>query len=176
MTRKRSITKLELRQAHVGGRPGWVAARWQRADGSRGEVVAWFRAAAAERWYIAELRVSLPTTALLRDVPLARIEAAVNAAPKILEWIETAAPAETVRLMKATAAKRPRLERPSGRLDDAFYVRVAAAYAGAVAHGLQPAKTLADESDTPQGTVNRWIAEARRRGHLAAAIPGRVTV
>ncbi len=177
MTRERSLTKLELVHAHVGGVPGWVDARWERSDGSKGSAAAHFRHKKAEQLYIAQLLVTLPTGALLRDVPLARIEAAANADPRIRKWVENAAPADVVRVAHSAAAKRPRLERPKGRrLDDGFYERVAAAYTAAVANGLHPAKTLAEDSDTPPGTVNRWIAEARNRRFLPAAERGRVTV
>jgi hypothetical protein len=78
--------------------------------------------------------------------------------------------------MRRDAAKRPRLERPAARrLDAAFYERVATAYRAAVRHGLPPAKTLAEDADTPQGTVNRWIAEARHLDYLPKAEPGKVT-
>jgi hypothetical protein len=173
MTKERSITKLELLPTSSGSRGGWVTARWERADGSRGSVAAWFRLKTAERWYIARLLVDVPTIALLRDVPLARIEQAVNADPEIREWIEAGTDEETLHAARRAASKRPRLVRPTGRLDDDFYRHVAAAYRGAVAHGLQPAKTLADESDSPQGSVNRWIGEARRRGYLPATSAGK---
>jgi hypothetical protein len=177
MTKERALTKLELVPAYVSGQPGWVDVRWQRADGSVGDAVAWFRLKKAERWYIARLLVSVPTAALLRDVPLARIEAAANADPRIRGWIEQAAPEEIVKSARRAAAKRPRLKRPKGRLlDDAFYERVGAAYTGAVANGLHPAKTLAADSDTPQGTVNRWIATAREKGYLPEGEQGKVTV
>jgi hypothetical protein len=72
--------------------------------------------------------------------------------------------------------RRHRLKRPRGRqLDDAFYAQVATAYLGAVAHGLPPAKTIAEDSDTPQGTVNRWIATAREKGMLRETTPGKVS-
>lgn len=176
MTRERTLTKLELTPAYVSGRPGWVDARWERSDGSDGSACAQFRLKKAERWYIARLWIDVPTAALLRDVPLARIEAAANADPKIRKWIEDGAPEEVIERSRRAIAKRPRLERPAlRRLDDDFYKRVAAAYTGAVAHGLRPAKTLAAESDTPAGTVNRWIAEARSCGYLPPGEPGKVT-
>lgn len=176
MTKKRAITSLELTPAWVSGKEGWVHAEWRRADGSGGEVVARFRLRTAERWYIAWLQVSLPTTALLRDVPLAKIETAANADPEIREWIEKGSSPETIERAHREASTRPRLERPeSHQLDDGFFALVGAAYTAAAAAGLAPAKTLADESETPQGTVNRWIAEARRRGHLPPGEPGRVT-
>lgn len=176
MTRERSLTKLELGQVYVAGKPGWVEAKWERADGSGGSVYVHLRLKTAERWYVARLLVTLPTSELLRDVPLARIESAVNADPKIREWIESGTDEETIKRARRAASKRPRLERPARRrLDDGFYQRVADAYRGAVAHGLPPSKTLAEESDTPPGTVNRWIAGARERGYLPPGESGRVT-
>jgi hypothetical protein len=178
MPRQRTITKLELVRATVAGQEGWIEARWERSDGSRGHVLARFRLRNAERWYIATLRVNQPTSQLLRDVPLARIEAAANNAdPQIREWMEKGMARETVEHARSVASKRVRLKRLAGRrLDDAFYAQVAAAYRDAVAHGLPPAKTLAADSDTPLGTVNRWIARARECGYLPDAVPGKVSV
>ena len=177
MSRERTITKLELIPALVAGKKGWVHAKWERSDGSKGKATARFRPMTAERWYIATLHVDLPTTELLRDVPLARIARAANADPKIRAWLDEGTNPEVVKLMRRAAAKRPRLKRPAARrLDDDFYKQVADAYRGAVAHGLQPAKTLAEDSETPQGTVNRWIATAREKHLLADAEPGKVTI
>jgi len=178
MTRQRTLTKLELSPAYVGGKPGWVDARWERSDGSKGNALALMRLRTAERWYIARLLVNVPTGELLRDVPLARIETAVNADPGIRKWVEQSADEETIERAKRDARRRPKLKRPATRreLDDAFYERVADAYRGAAAHGLRPTKTLSEESDTPPGTVNRWIAEARRRGYLPATSPGRTGI
>jgi hypothetical protein len=180
MTRKRSLTHLELSLALNNGRKGWVAADWQRADGSKGSVIAHIRPKTPERWYIAQLLISVPSAALLRDVPFARIEQAVNAAakadPKMREWLEQGMDPGTIERMRRDVAKRPRLKRPANhRLDDEFYERVATAYQAALEHGLRPSKTLAEDSDTPPGTVNRWIFESRSRGYLPAAEPGKVT-
>ena len=178
MTKERALTKLELVPAIVGGREGYIEARWRRSDGSSGKAVAYFRLRAAERWYIAQITVGTPTTELLRDVPLARIETAANADPEVRAWLEKSADPETVERARRAAGRRPRLKRPPGRrLDDAFYRRVAKAYRAAVAHGLPPVKTLAADSETPPGTVSRWIAEARKpsRGFLPPGEQGRVT-
>jgi hypothetical protein len=69
------------------------------------------------------------------------------------------------------------LKRPKNRrLDDDFYRQVAETYRAAVNHGLNPAKTLAEDSDTPQATVNRWIAKARQvEGGLSETSPGKVS-
>jgi hypothetical protein len=177
MARTRAITKVELVQALVSGQHGWVQAHWWRADGSHGAVTAMFRPRTAERWYIARLLVDVPSAELLRDVPLARIEHAVHADPEILEWVARGQEPALVEQMKREALQRPRLARPTAhRLDDPFYSEVAEAYKGAVQAGLQPAKTLAEDADTPQGTVNRWIAAARARGFLPPGAPGKITV
>jgi hypothetical protein len=169
MTKERALTELELIPAIVGVDHDWVEARWKRADGSAGRVTARFRRKTEHRWYIARLQVDLPTGELLRDVPLARIEAAANASARIRTWL-----AEGVK--RRQPPDRWKLERPpKRRLEDGFYLNVAAAYIDAVERGLPPAKTLAADSDTPPGTVNRWISEARRRGHLPPAEPGKVS-
>jgi hypothetical protein len=178
VARERTITKLELIPATVSGQRGWVHARWERSDGSKGEAEAYLRPQTTTRWYIARMQVARPTTHLLQDVPLARIASAVNADPKIREWIELGTDKETVKRMRRAATRRVKLKEPTGRrLDDAFYRRVADAYRSATAHGLPPAKTLAADSETPISTVNRWIAAARapERGYLPRAEPGKVS-
>jgi hypothetical protein len=177
MARERTLTKLELIPAVVSGRNGWVQARWERSDGSKGRATAAFRRESADRWYISELLVTLPTSELLRDVPLERIKAAANADPEVREWVEKSAPPLDIDAQGRPIWRRYRLKRPAGRrLDDAFYARVATAYLGAVAHGLPPAKTLAADSDTPPGTVNRWIAVARERGMLGKTTAGKASM
>ena len=48
-------------------------------------------------------------------------------------------------------------------------------YRAAVAGGLPPLKTMAVESGIPQGTIARWVAEAREKGQLPEATPGKVS-
>lgn len=166
MTRQRAITKLELIPVTNAGREGWVEARWGRSDGSKGSALAHFWLNRSGHWYTAQLLLDVPTAKLLAEVPLARIERAVNADEKIRGWIVKGSGLERD-VHGRLVASRHRLKRPkSRRLDDAFYARVATAYMGAVAHGLPPAKTLAADSDTAQGTVNRWIATARGKGMI----------
>lgn len=157
--------------------PGWVEARWHRADGSEGSVAASFHLHfRGARWKIRALLMLDPTTASLRDVPLARIETAANADPKIGEWLEQREDEEWVKLARRYVGSRLKLKRPQAGLTDFFYEHhVAEAYRQAARLGLNPAKTLAEDSGVPQGTVNRWIAEARRRGYLAPGQPGKVT-
>jgi hypothetical protein len=175
--RERQLVDLELVRATVAGDRGWVQARWKRSDGTEGRVTARFRPRTRTRWYIAQLQIDAPTSSLLRDVPLARIEDAVNADPVIRKWVEDGSPAAIkAAVQRARTPRRHRLKRPaSRRLDGDFFKNVGEAYREAVAHGLRPAKTLAEDSNTSQGTVSRWIAEARKRGHLPAAKPGKVS-
>ncbi|GEM_PF-6993752 len=175
MVASRSV--VELRLTPLPDRPGWAEAAWKRRDGTGGRVYVYLRLQAAERAAIYSIEVPAPTTALLRDIPLAKIEAACNANPAIRRLATATMDAETVRLAEREAGRRVKLRPPKRRrLDDDHFRHVADAYRGAVANGLPPAKTLADESAVPQGTVSRWIAEARRRGYLPAGEPGRVTV
>ncbi|MDQ7910757.1 hypothetical protein RB614_40330 [Phytohabitans sp. ZYX-F-186] len=71
--------------------------------------------------------------------------------------------------------RRPRasLTRPDGSDPDGFSRRVADAYNEAVVSTRKPAMVLAEEAGVPVTTVHRWIAEARRRGHLPPARKGR---
>lgn len=73
---------------------------------------------------------------------------------------------------KVAADSRPKLTRPTGDDPDEFYGLVARAYREAAAQTARPAPLLADEAGVPVATVRRWIAEARRRGHLP---PGRAS-
>lgn len=64
------------------------------------------------------------------------------------------------------------LGRPDGT--DAFYQQVARAYRQYAEESRAPAAAIADEAEVPVRTVHRWIAEARRRGHLPEGRRGRV--
>lgn len=174
MNNRRSITSIELRPTSpVDTKCSWLDASWERADGTEGAAVVGLRRKKAESWHIARV---LTEPALLRDVPVARIEAAVNADTTVRAALDAGDPTGIRHDARRAARQRPKLVRLGrSELDDDFFRLVADAYRGAVANGLHPGKTLADESDTPQGTVNRWIAEARRRGYLGPARPGKVS-
>ncbi len=68
---------------------------------------------------------------------------------------------------------RPRLTRPDGASPDEFYPRVAAAYSQHALLTTAPAKEMAAEAGVPITTVHRWIREARRRGFLKPARKGK---
>jgi hypothetical protein len=174
MTKERALTQLRVAHVNFMGADGYLEASWERADGTRGKAVLSFLPSKAERWHARDIWMREPTAEKLRDVPLARIEAAVNANPSLHEWLDQAIPPAIVPWRRSRAAQRPRLERPARRrLDDSFFQQVADAYQAAVANGLPPSKTLAAESETPAGTVNRWIGEARARGLLPPSAPGK---
>jgi hypothetical protein len=184
MAKRRSITRLELiptvSYSGGGSEAGLVTAKWIRADGSEGEALLRFwRERRREPWQVESVSIDYPTVALLHDVPLERIKMAANADQRIRDWLEQREPTRKRRTREKPLDRppRPRLERPGSHvLDDAFFEQVAVAYRAAAVDGLSPSKTLATDSDTPPGTVNRWIAEARRRGYLPPAESGKATV
>jgi hypothetical protein len=72
--------------------------------------------------------------------------------------------------------RRYRLKRPARkRLDDGFYRDVAHAYQSAVAFGLNPRKAIVTDTGVADATAAGWVLEARRRGHLPPAEPGKVS-
>lgn len=125
------------------------------------------------------------TSDTLRQIQPARIEAAISAAGIRLEAVEDLDDALTLGDLRdahlrhlvggvnvtAPAAEHPEQEslgRPDGT--DAWYQRFAERYRAAVAVTRSPAVLLATEAGAPVSAVHRWVAEARRRGHLP---PGR---
>ena len=154
---------------------GWVKAHWWR----RGvpERTAWLqfkppggkrKGAPQPRWKLVELRVKNPTGEGLAEIPLDRIERAVNAltstSDELLDNLDKPMSAdldaETRELF--LAHPREKFERPAGRqIDEAFLRSVAFSYRDAVVRGLNPTKTMAEESGAPYSTVAKWIARAR---------------
>ncbi len=59
------------------------------------------------------------------------------------------------------------------RIPDAHLRRVAAIYRAALASGQPPAIAVAEELHTARSNAGRWIAEARCRGFLGPATPGK---
>lgn len=121
----------------------------------------------------------------LQAVKLGQIERQINALPMSLREAPLSAPQERDEFIEAfrrpaphgmvTKDKRPKqgrpkLSRPSGEDPNVFYARVAEAYRSASSETSKPGPLLAEEAGVPVATARRWIAEARRRGHLP---PGR---
>jgi len=68
-----------------------------------------------------------------------------------------------------------RVEVPKGRNHgDEFYCQVASIYSELLRFGsANPVATLAQRNNAPLSTVQRWVREARRRGFLPPARPGK---
>lgn len=66
------------------------------------------------------------------------------------------------------------LRRPNGLLTDDFLRRLSAAYLELAMKDRAPAPAIARQTGAPVRTVHRWIAEARKRGHLPPGRRGRV--
>lgn len=140
------------------------------------------------------------TPEILRGLSVRRLEAELNAAPRLepgqtypmsvavvadfLRSIpdDTPEPSladlrgrarEQAHQVRPTEPDRPRLTRPEGAVPEEFYPRVAAAYSQYTLMTTAPAKEMAAEAGVPITTVHRWIREARRRGFLTPARKGK---
>jgi hypothetical protein len=173
----------ELTHLHLEAGPaGWVKALWRRGARSREHTCYVRFQRKAGWWRPVELHATASTQEDLRDIPLRKIELAVNAADVVTEtlekWLNRKSPVDLAGAFRAALKRVPRtpLRRPAGRkLDEDFYREVAFAYRDDVRRGLNPGKTIAADTGKPTSTVNRWIGEARRRGFLPAAEPGKVS-
>lgn len=160
---------------------GWLYADW-------GDGAVWVRFAKDSRdrlTRIVELHVADPTPEKLRRVPLRRIQAAATMRGASLVQVMLAlgintdpppgmlseAPASGVQL-----ERRYRLKwKPRRPIDDAFLADVAHAYQSAVAFGLNPRKAIVEDTGAADATVAAWVLAARKRKHLPAAQPGKVS-
>lgn len=172
----------ELTHLHVEAGPaGWVKTYWRRGARSR-EQVGRVRFEPMKNGWWRQQDVFASVSALA-DIPLRQIELAVNANDVVTDaleqWLDEPSPVDFESAVEGTLERVPRkrFKRPRGRkLGDDFYREIAFAYRDAVRRGLNPAKTIATDADTPLSTVNRWIGETRERGYLPPTEPGRVTV
>lgn len=72
------------------------------------------------------------------------------------------------------ASVNARLAVPKGRnYGDDFYKQVASIYARLASKVRNPVATIAEANGVPLSTVQRWVREARRRGFLPGALPGK---
>ncbi|MGH3887913.1 MAG: hypothetical protein ACRDSZ_15355 [Pseudonocardiaceae bacterium] len=180
-------------------RDGWVSfpapsgfeglhVRARRADDGRLEVTDLF------------VHAEVITPAMLRQVSLSRVEAALNAPADDYEdylgqtlaaysqswavggrgsWADDELTVAKLRMRSPKssgnqAKGRTRLTRPGGQDPDNFYRLVAHLYRDHAASTRAPAKELAAEAGVPVTTAHRWIREARRRGFLPPARKGKV--
>jgi hypothetical protein len=119
-------------------------------------------------------------SALLRDIPIVRIEAAINQAAARAAILPVILPAFTVAtstgrddltayMLRPLAAHPPKpldlkVEDPGGyRKPDSFYRSVAERYLWLAAVSSRPAQEFAEANGIPVGTVHRWVKEAKAR-------------
>ena len=124
------------------------------------------------------------TPGLLRKVPLGRLEAIANTggtAEAIRRALsgQGAADRGHVHYVRPGALLRPpdpRLDVPAARpYPDSFYEQVAKVYVELVQLGVQgPAPVIAAANDVLVTRVHGWIREARKRGFLPTATPGKM--
>jgi hypothetical protein len=147
----------------------WIRARWRDDEGSAGEALVKF-AEDKGLMRIAAVQVAQPTVEKLRRVPLSRIELAAN--------VSGGFPAVgTEEADKRLRRPRYRLKRPTGKqLDDSFYANVARAYRDAAWRGLNPRKTLVEDTGAADATVAGWVMKARDLEYLPKTKRGRVSV
>jgi hypothetical protein len=133
---------------------------------------------------VRDLRISVGTrmtgfaSGLLRDIPIMRIEAAINQAAHrrhlLARVLDTGSPTEEPpggTRYRQRPARPPVLQRPSLSIDDPggyrkpddFYQRVTDLYLHLAAVSARPAHELAEANQIPVATVHRWIREAKTR-------------
>ncbi len=168
---------------------GWVKAHWRRGGP---EQTAWLRFEppggkrkdVRHRWVLVELQVKNPTGERLAEIPLHRLERAVNALTTTSDelrdnlGVPMSADLDSATRKLFRAHTREKFKRPAGRqIDEAFLRSVAFSYRDAVVRGLNPAKTMAEESGVPYSTVAKWIARARlpENGYLPPPEHGKVS-
>jgi hypothetical protein len=177
----------------VLGRDGWAAYYHEDVD----ERVAVRLADSSGRFTVVEVRVLYErgvTGRTMRQLPLARIEAAANdpsQRSKIGDAIEEGSPVidwETADSpLQSPAFRDPwrvaqrqsrRFRRDTTRIKvpktkrkpDRFYETVAIAFTAKVRQGSRtPAGDLAKQVRVPRTTIHRWVKEARRRGLMPKA-------
>lgn len=136
---------------------------------------------------VRELRVAVaPQTAgfasaLLREIPITRIEAAINHPDHRAHLVNRVLPANAISTDRPPGGRayvlRPDPVAPDGldlaiddpggyRKPDEFYRLVADRYLRLAAISPRPAQELAEANSTPPATVHRWIREAKARGIL----------
>ncbi|MGH3710484.1 MAG: hypothetical protein ACRDRQ_20785 [Pseudonocardiaceae bacterium] len=155
------------------------------------------------RLVISELYVHAAeiTPEILQRLSLRRLEAELNAAPRLepgqrYSGLDAAVMADFLRSCgegepepsltdlrerarqqtrqgRSEEPDRPQLTRPDGAVPEEFYPRVAAVYREYAQLTRAPAKEMAAEAGVPVTTVHRWIREARRRGFLPSANKGK---
>jgi hypothetical protein len=167
---------------------GWAIFRSAEFDPARRSLFVRFGRrvgdVAEPKIVVAEIYLARPTGVglqVLRDLPLAKIEAAVNQPAHYAEVLALLPPANRVMVpfpWKAESswwfakppkrrAPRLRISIPSGQpKPDEFYQQVAERFAYLTTVSRRPATDLAEANGVKPTTVHGWVKEARRRGLL----------
>jgi hypothetical protein len=131
------------------------------------------------RWVVDRVHMELPriTARDLRDLPIGKVEVWVNQLAqqglvdplkaKLSDTVQFAVEGEATWVPKLPPAP------VRGAKGDDFYRFVGEVYAKAALVSTRPGAELAKAWGKPVTTVHRWTREARRRGHLPPAEPGR---
>jgi hypothetical protein len=136
-------------------------------------------------WKQTEIRLIDARPEDLRAFPLRRIELAVNAsdalsaalAARLDEDPEELGPRAFEGFVIVIPEPPITLKRPKAhRLTDEWYAEVAKVYRLAAARQLNPRTTIAEAAGVSTDVAGRWVYEARKRGHLPPAQPGKVSV
>jgi hypothetical protein len=132
-----------------------------------------------DRWVVDEVhfRNFRVTARDLRDFPLGKIEVWVNQLVQqgLVDVLEAKLSDRVHFAVEGEATWVPKLPPAPARgaKGDEFYRFVGEVYGKAAIVSTRPAAELAKAWGVPVTTVHRWIREARRRGHLPTAEPGR---
>jgi hypothetical protein len=113
--------------------------------------------------------VGAPLTAAGIRVPLREL---VTEATSLVGARDDSSHPEPEPFMRALGEEVARPE-PGKRLSDEWLKRVAAVYRDALSRGLPATDTVAEAFPISRSTAGRWVVEARRRGLLGPAVPGR---
>lgn len=115
------------------------------------------------------------TGSLLREIPIAKIEVAINKRLIGVQRIATIAGGKIV-LPSGRTIREKDIYGPLGdpRQDPDFYELVALQHAGLARNGdRNPSATIALTSGVPLSTAQGWVTKARNRGLLPPGRPGR---
>lgn len=150
---RKDATELQI-QLDQSGRAQWIALR--SPTGLRASEVA--RLPWSNLFTVADaIDKSLSATRTMRPL---------RAVVKMMQSLEP----------KRRSARAPKVAKRPGRAGhpDSHYAKVAEAYMALRARGVtNPTQTIADEWGYSRSTVAGWVHEARKRGHLGKALPGR---
>jgi hypothetical protein len=169
------------------GPGGWLEVVIRPEQGQPGRLYVRLRRAEDGQWHPQGTLYGGVTPEALPKIPLRRILLAVAASESLRDKLgarlaETPPePAETNEWLSAfngfVVPEPPRIKRPTGKnLSDEFYAQVAETYRAALENGLGPRRTIAESAGVSNEVAGRWVRQARTRGYLPEAEPGKVSI